>query len=623
MCGIIAYLNKSNLNIYDTLVKGLETLQNRGYDSSGIVTSNGKTSIISKYASVNLKNGIELLKDDYKKHENAIIGIGHTRWATHGLKTDVNAHPHSDYKNRIYLVHNGIIDNYLELKNELESYNIPFKSQTDTEVIANLIGYYLDLNYLIEDSIKHTMNRLDGSYALTILYDNDNLYVCKSGNPIVIGKTEEECFILSEPSFLINKVDNYIILNDNDLIYIKKENNKIILNCLSNKQKEFKKFSIYKDETFKESFLPFDNWTIKEINDQIYSTYNAINKGNRIVNEFDVKLGGLENHKERLLNIKYLYLIGCGTSHHASIYGSVIIKKLGCFNTVNVIDASEFVLDDLPNSDDVTDSEIGVLFLSQSGETKDVHMIIQLIKHRDIIRIGVVNIFDSLISRETDCGVYINAGREVGVASTKSFTNQCIILILIGIWFTQSKNIKYDINYVKNIINDLYTLPNEILNLINTSINNELIDYLAHQQHLFILGRKTCYPIALEGSLKIKEISYLHAEGYSGGALKHGPFALIDQGTPILLLVLKDDYYNLMLSACEEVKARGAYIIIITDCDTIPNSLYNQQIKINKLNELSSLLSVVPLQLIAYYLSIKKNINPDKPKNLAKVVTVS
>ena len=424
MCGIIAYIGFKDC--FKILLDGLKQLQNRGYDSAGICTiDNSKNLFIKKYASINNKNAIKLL-DEIKPKEGT-IGIGHTRWATHGPKTDINSHPHMDNNEDFILVHNGIIENYLELKNFLIKNNYTFKSQTDTEIIVNLISYEYNLSGDVVDSINKTIDKLEGTYALCIIskHTPNKLYCVKHGSPLLISCNENFALVSSEQSGFCNKTNKYICLGSKDICTLEKQNDRVIIKTkykYNNHKISFKDYSLKPD--------PYKYWTIKEINEQIESSNRAISFGGRLLDNDKVKLGGLNENINILKRIDNLILLGCGTSYFAGMLGMNYFKELCNFNTVQLFDGAEFTENDIPKVGHTV-----LVLLSQSGETKDLHRCIEIGKNKDLFLIGVVNVVDSMIAREVNCGCYLNAGREVGVASTKSFTSQSIILSMMAVWF--------------------------------------------------------------------------------------------------------------------------------------------------------------------------------------------
>lgn len=623
MCGIIGILlnNLRNENIYDILLNGLYQLQNRGYDSSGLCVLNGTNFKINKFASTNEINAIDKLKE-LKLYSSTNIGIGHNRWATHGGKTDYNAHPHISNNKKFSLVHNGIIENYLIIKDKLLNAGYTFYSETDTEIIVNLISYYYDQNNNTYEAISRAINELNGTYGLIILNidEPDTIYAVRNGSPLLLGRNEDCVILTSEQSGFCGRVNTYITLENNDIITINNTNGKI--DVKTNSKYENKK--INKTEILL-SPAPFNHWTVKEIYDQPKTILNSLNNGGRLESNDSVKLGGLNDKIDILKTIKNIILLGCGTSYNAGLYGAHFIRELCDFNIVSVIDGADFTVKNIPKQshlDGDSISNTALVLISQSGETKDLHRCIQIAKDNNMLTIGVINVVDSLIARETDCGIYCNAGREIGVASTKAFTSQVVCLNLLAIWFAQI----HKINQIKrlNYIKDLKKLSNDFSTTI--TITNDQIMNLAKSyskyNNMFLLGKNTDEITAREGSLKIKEISYIHSEAYSTASLKHGPFALLDKNFPVIIISSLDEYEPKVLNCFEEVHSRESPIVLITNNDEININKSCDKIIIPKNNTFSSLLSLIPLQLFAYYLSVDRGTNPDIPRNLAKVVTV-
>lgn len=615
MCGICGYIGYNEA--VEHLLYGLKMLLNRGYDSTGICTINEYHKfVLTKYAHTKTTTAIQLVEEHEAEHKNNTIGIGHSRWASTGKKTDENAHPHIDHTNRFAIVHNGIIENYSELKNELMTkHNVTFKSETDTEVITNLISHYYDQVKNIEEAIMMATKVMEGTWALCIISTEapDTMFCIRHGSPLLVGFGKNHVMVASEQSGFCNYVDNYICLNDDDLVIFKKENNKVT----------FKKGGSYKifDMTIKNLKLtpkPYPHWTIKEISEQYESAARAMNMGGRILNDDSVRLGGLETHKSELMNINHLILLGCGTSLHAGMYSAHFFKELCEFITVQVFDGGEFTLNDIPKS-----GNTGLIFISQSGETKDLQRCLQIAKDQKLLTIGVINVVDSWIAREVTCGVYLNAGKEMAVASTKAFTSQIIVLCMIAIWFAQNKKINLDkrkeyINSLQHVATDIYTILNNgtIKRLCKT-----VAEYLQSYESCFILGKGICESVAKEGALKMKEIAYIHTEGYSSVALKHGSFALIIPNFPIIIIINDDENYIRNNSTIDEIKAREAYVIAITDKQYKQDKL-DVVINIPKNYAFRGILSNIPMQLIAYELALLKKNPIDTPKNLAKAVTV-
>jgi len=605
MCGIIAYLGGENIK--QNILLSLQNLCNRGYDSVGIMLNNSNNkNILIKHITDNslaiekLSDSIVDLKDNYK------VALGHTRWATHGPKTINNAHPHCDNDKKFYLVHNGIIENYKELKSFLIKNNYTFYSQTDTEVIVNLLSYYYSKSNNIKDAINNVVLNLNGTYGICFYLTDapDTLYCFKNGSPIVISINDSSAIISSEISGFNNLTNKYFVLDNNDYCIISYKNNEIV----------FESKNIYKNNIIEKNILDnkkgdYEHWTLKEIYEQKNSIQRALNYGARIKDIYNVKLGGLENMKDELKQLNNLLIIGCGTSYYASKIGKKYFYDLTDFDNINYIDGCEMDIIDIPKK-----GKTGAILLSQSGETRDLYNCLTLLKEKNILCIGVINVINSLIAREVECGVYLNAGPEIGVASTKSFTSQLVILKLIALWFSNYNNKK------KIEIEGLQKIHLEVNNFLkDVSFIKEYSSKIIKFKSLFLLGKGKLFNIAEEGALKIKELSYCHAEAYSGSALKHGPFSLLEKDFPVILLIKKDKYYDKMCSVYEEIKSRNADILVITD-DV--NFCHKQKIIINSNNSISEILFIIPLQLIAYYLAVNKNNNPDYPRNLAKVVTV-
>ena len=616
MCGIIATLLRQNSksSVNEILINGLTQLQNRGYDSAGFsyVDENGKITT-TKFASDNNKTAIQKLVEHGEIPSNTAVGIAHTRWATHGAKNDTNSHPHNSNDNKISIVHNGIIENYAEIKEFLSKTGFVFHSQTDSEVIANFISYfYNNYKFDMEESIRKTINKLEGTYGLAILNSDipNKLYCVANGSPILVGKTDDYCIVASESTGFCNYLKTYITLKKDDVMTIC-FNEKNVLELTTHNEYEAKKIV---NQNIVLTPSPYPHWTLKEIYEQPLVIKNSLNHGGRILDSSSVKLGGLDECRSLLEDVEHLIMLGCGTSENAALYSSHIFKSICNFATVQVINGSEFGEKDIPRY-----GKTIAIFISQSGETKDLHRCLEIVKSKSVISIGVINVVDSLIAREVDCGVYCNAGREVAVASTKSFTSQVVCLNLIALWFSKlhvgsaSKRIR--------IIKDLNQLSYDFENTlkhIDQQINTIAKDFSKYN-NVFILGKECDEAVAREGALKIKEISYIHAEGCSATALKHGPFALLDENMPVILID-NDHFQSKIINTFEEVSSRHSPIYFISSNSTMESK--TTVLKVSKNATFQSLLNIIPLQLLAYYASIEKGINPDTPKNLAKVVTV-
>jgi glucosamine--fructose-6-phosphate aminotransferase (isomerizing) len=510
-------------------------------------------------------------------------------------------------------VHNGIIENYFELKEKLIRNGYVFYSQTDTEVIINLVEYNYTKSKSIFQSIETTIHELKGTYGLLIysLYEPHKLYCVRNGSPLLIGQNEDRVIITSEQTGFCNMVNNYITLHNDDICIIEKKEARILV---TTKHTYIKKDTLFFD--YKLTPDPYPHWTLKEIHEQPNIVTNAINKGGRIKNESEVKLGGLEKQIDILKTVQNIIIVGCGTSYFAGMYGMYFFKQICNFNTVQVFDGAELDSFDIPKI-----GNTAFILISQSGETKDLHRCIEIAKNNNITTIGIINVVDSLIAREVDCGIYCNAGKEVGVASTKSFTSQVICLSMAAIWFSQLHNINEKKR--SKMIKDLHNLSKDIQITLEGCI--EEIKKIADKftsNNLFLLGKGSDEYIAKEGSLKIKEISYIHSEGYSASSLKHGPFSLLDKDFPVIILNLDMINDSKILNCYQEVSSRSAPIIFITNNTNISNDISCDIIYVPENKSYCSLLGIIPIQLLAYYISVNKGINPDKPKNLAKVVTV-
>ena len=627
MCGITILISKKEsdilLHIYDSLLQ----LQNRGYDSAGIgfINKDKKLSILKSINKSHLSSMEDLKNKILKINDESSIAIAHTRWATHGGISEKNCHPHNDSNLEISLVHNGIIENFTELKKFLLENGFLFKSDTDSEVIVKLIEYYFyNLSNSIEMSIKMTLLRLKGTYGLAILYIPDKcIFLVKSGSPLIIGENENYIIGCSEQSALNNLVNKYIKLEDGEIYKLTKE--QILLLSVNN---EFKKLS-YKDDLLFESqnsknlLKSYNFWTEREIFEQPQSLNNVLNNGGRIKNNV-VTLGGLYKYKDYLKNVENIILLGCGSSLYASQIAKNYFKNILDLNFIQVIDGAEFVENDLPKTNTI------VILTSQSGETRDLYKNIKICKNKNCLVIGIINVVNSLIALEVDAGIYLNAGKEVGVCSTKAFTSMLVAHSLLAMLIFQEK-IGKNFPIIENQIISLINLPNlvkkmlskerldEIKNIAKIIINKLKIN---KTNSLFIMGRNNMFPLACEGALKIKEISYIHAEGFSGGSLKHGPLALIENNSICILLIDKKNKKE-MLNCFHEIRARNGYCIVLTDIIDIEIEK-NKDIIIflTETSEFIEIIFILFFQYLSFQLSILKGLDPDKPRNLAKVVTV-
>jgi glucosamine--fructose-6-phosphate aminotransferase (isomerizing) len=641
MCGITFIYSKTNDNALDHIFNSLELIQNRGYDSMGICYYNQNTSnydIIKKASTPKddcltlLKTKFNINKNDLKTSIYSKFAVGHTRWATHGGKTDANAHPHISNNGEIILVHNGIINNFLSIKEFLISKNYTFYSETDSEVIANLLEYYINNNASFEEGLSQTLSMLEGTWGLVIIYTKeiDTFYVSRRGSPLLLASNTNYILCSSEINGFNGLAQDYIALNDNSVVKISNNNYTFLELETSESQSlannSYISYSIensdYKDIWNTKN--QYAHWMLKEINEQPETIQKAYNYGGRISNNI-IKLGGLDQILNITSYIEYIYLIGCGTSYNAALAGEIYLNELNKFVTVKCINACEFTENCLPNIKNY--STLMCVFLSQSGETLDVFNCLKICKNKRCLTMGIINKVDSLLAREVECGVYLNAGLEISVASTKSFTSMLVVLSLVSMWFVNNHhNNNMKINSLRFLSHSLKQMlfSNSITSKL-TALRDNII--LKNYSSIFILGKHKLYPVACESSLKIKEVCYIHCEGFSAGSLKHGPFALLDNTNLTLLLIDSNDIinYNNMKSTYYEIIGRETNLFVITNSQNVINELQIAEhscMLINKLDYYNEILFTVLLQKLAYMISIAKGINPDKPKNLAKVVTV-
>jgi glucosamine--fructose-6-phosphate aminotransferase (isomerizing) len=586
------------------ILNSLNMLQNRGYDSVGVAYVNTNTKVINvnKCASTDKVDALHALKKDICSINSEIV-MGHTRWATHGSKTKKNAHPHHSTNKRFYIVHNGIIENYKKLKTMLTNNNYKFYSETDSEVIANLIDFYYTKCDNIEQSINSAVQCVQGTYGLAIItqVEPEKIYLIREGSPIIIAENDDMIVATSEIGGLVNNFNHYMNVESGSLVCCSKDGF-IYKNKLD---------KILIDQSiFIDSPDPYPHWTLKEIYEQPESLFRVLNNGGRIFNN-KIKLGGLEKLKRSIKEIDNIILIGCGTSYNACMCAKYYFQLYANLNTITYTDGAEFNLNDIPRY-----GKTIMILCSQSGETKDLHRCIEIGREKGIMCVGVINVVNSVIAREVDCGIYLNCFRENGVASTKSFTSMIIALFLFALWINQETNN----NYIQHIVDDIRKISYQVCMLLkNIVIDKKVLENL-NKKTMFLLGKGKMESIAREGALKIKEIAYIHAEGCNGSSLKHGPFALLHNGFPVILLI-DEDNKDKMLNVYEEIKSRGAFVYVITELTELDIEKQNLFIVVNN-KYCKEVLFVIVLQYIAYNLSILNNINPDRPKNLAKVVTV-
>ncbi len=609
MCGIVGYIGDKNC--IPILINGLKRLEYRGYDSAGIgFISEGRTNVIKS------KGKVSLLEDKVNSLGcTARIGIGHTRWATHGVPNEINAHPHSNSNNNLLIIHNGIIENYHTLKVSLKNIGYNFKSETDSEVVAHLIDSFLQKGYDLLKSVRLALSEVEGTYGLAIIYEKEpnKLIAARKGSPLVIGVGEGENFVASDVSAILAHTKQVVYLEDGEIAEVYKD--KFITRTINDEEinKEIHEISLTLEEIDKGGYPHF---MLKEIMEQPESIKNSM-RGRLLIDQGDAKLGGLENVLDRLLNSKRIIISACGTSWHAGLVGEYMLEQFAQIPT-EVEYASEFrYRNPIINSDDT------VFFISQSGETADTLAALREAKSKGALALGICNVVGSSIARESMGGVYTHAGPEIGVASTKAFTSQLVVLSLITLLLSRRRGM--DQKEGKIIAENLSKIPEQISKILEL---NRQIEFIASEfqdaKNFLYLGRGFNFPVALEGALKLKEISYIHAEGYPAAEMKHGPIALIDENMPAVFIAPKDSTYDKIISNIQEVKARkGRIIAIASENDSEIDNLVDFSIKIpDSTSMLLPLLTVIPLQLLAYHIAVKKGLNVDQPRNLAKSVTV-
>ena len=610
MCGIVGYIGSKDA--YPILIKGLKRLEYRGYDSAGVALLNGDVSIYKK------KGKVQELEDFARGKETlSTIGIGHTRWATHGEPSDLNAHPHCSEKGLFTIIHNGIIENYAVLKQGLIDQGMTFYSETDTEVLANLIEYiYSSQDVSVELAVSMALQKVIGAYGLVVVSkeEPDLLIAARRSSPLVIGLGNKEYFVASDATPIVEYTDRVIYLNNDDIALIRRD--ELVLKNLASSTTSIniQTLDLGISEIEKQGF---EHFMLKEIFEQPRSIQDTF-RGRIIPDSNEIKLGGLHDVKDQLVNAKRIVIIACGTSWHAGLVGEYLLEDLARI-AVEVEYASEFrYRNPMIGPDDV------VLAISQSGETADTLAAIQLAKDAGALVLGICNVAGSSISRETDAGVYTHAGTEIGVASTKAFTAQVTVLTMMAIMIGREKKLLSDERFAQ-LIAELNSIPGKIeLILEQNEEFKRIAEIYKDSSNALYLGRGVSFPVALEGALKLKEISYIHAEGYPAAEMKHGPIALIDQKMPVFFIANHDSSYEKIVSNIQEVKARkGVVIAIVTEGDTAIRGMADHVIEIPQTDEtLVAIPSVVPLQLIAYHIAVIRGCDVDQPRNLAKSVTV-
>jgi glucosamine--fructose-6-phosphate aminotransferase (isomerizing) len=611
MCGIIGYIGTKEA--FPIIIKGLKWLEYRGYDSAGVALLNGSLEVFKKKGKV-----VELENFALTQNHGGSIGIGHTRWATHGEPNDVNAHPHNSMNGVFTLVHNGIIENYAELKKDLMQHGYTFSSETDTEILANLIEYFYNQSTEInsEMAVQLALKKVVGAYGIAVLCreEKDKIVVARKGSPLVVGLGNKEYFIASDAAPIAEFTSQVVYLNDEDIAVIKRDN--FTLQNVQNTPVSLKISSIDL-EIGELDKGDYEHFMLKEIHEQP-KTIEETFRGRLSADHTEIVLGGLINIFPKIQKADRIIIIGCGTSWHAALIGEYLLEEFAQI-PVEVEYASEFrYRKPVIGKNDV------VILISQSGETADTLAALHLAKDKGATVIGICNVVGSTLSRETDAGVYTHAGIEIGVASTKAFTAQVTVLTMFALKLAMARK-TISVEDYQMLVKELAEIPEKGRIILQ---NSEKIKTIAEKYkdaiNALYLGRGYLFPVALEGALKLKEISYIHAEGYAAGEMKHGPIALVDDNLPVIVVAPKDDYYEKIVSNIQEVKARkGNVIAIVTQGDVVLKEMVNDSIEIpDSHHAVAPLLSVIPLQLLAYHIALLRGCNVDQPRNLAKSVTV-
>lgn len=616
MCGIVGYTGFQDA--YEVVINGLRRLEYRGYDSAGIVLDNNNSDFtISK-----TKGKVDdLVAISHELKGTSHVGMGHTRWATHGVPSDNNSHPHLSNNKKIALVHNGIIENYDTLKIMLTEKGFAFHSETDTEVLVNLIQYIMDVNEEMDfpTAVRYALNEVFGAYAITVMHDDfpGLLVVARLGSPLAIGLGNNEYFIASDASPFVEFTKEAVYLEEGHMATISLEDGVDIRNIKDNVKitPEVRQLKLTLEQIEKGGY---EHFMLKEIFEQPKSIHDTL-RGRLLVEEGIIKMAGIWDNLERLNQAKKITIIACGTSWHAGLIGEYLIEEFARI-PVEVEYASEFRY----RNPIITEKDI-VIAISQSGETADTMAAIKLAKERGAFVYGICNVVDSSIARVTDAGSYTHAGPEIGVASTKAFTAQLTILSLIALKLGKHNGNLSNQEFMR-LITELDTIPQKVQEALESTheITKEIAKNFVDAQNFLYLGRGYNFPAALEGALKLKEISYIHAEGYPAAEMKHGPIALIDENMPIVIIAPKQGHYDKIVSNVQEIKARkGKVIAVVNKEDTQVASVADYVIEIPETSEcFSPIIASVPLQLLAYYVAVYRGNNVDQPRNLAKSVTV-
>ena len=611
MCGIVGYIGPKQA--YPIIVKGLQRLEYRGYDSAGVALLNGDLNIYKKAGKV-----AELEAFAADKNVKATLGMGHTRWATHGEPNDRNAHPHFSNSGNLAIIHNGIIENYASIKAELIERGYKFTSDTDTEVLINLIeDIQTNAHVDEEEALRLALNEVVGAYAIVIVSKKspDKLFAARKGSPLVIGIGEKEFFIASDATPIVEHTKNVVYLNDEEIAVVTRDGDLSIKTIGNKKMTPYIQELELKLEALEKG--GYDHFMLKEIYEQPNSILDSM-RGRLNVQTGNIALGGLLEYKQKIKNANRLTIAACGTSWHAGIVGEYLLEDLARL-PVEVEYASEFrYRNPIITPDDI------LFAISQSGETADTLAAIEQAKSKGATVFGVCNVVGSSIARATHAGSFTHAGPEIGVASTKAFTAQVTVLTLIALYLAKERGTIPESRY-QQIINELENIPKKVKKVLDANEKiKEIAEIFKDATNFLYLGRGYNFPVALEGALKLKEISYIHAEGYPAAEMKHGPIALIDEEMPVVVLATNQSAYDKIISNIQEVKARkGRIIAIVAEGDEIIKDLAEFVIEIPATEEpLTPLLSVVPLQLLAYHIAVMRGCNVDQPRNLAKSVTV-
>jgi glucosamine--fructose-6-phosphate aminotransferase (isomerizing) len=611
MCGIVGYIG--NREAYPVVIKGLRRLEYRGYDSTGVAIIQDKQLLVYK------KKGkvAELEEAVLGKDLHAHIAIGHTRWATHGEPSDRNAHPHLSNNGRLAMLHNGIIENYVQIKTDLLSKGYTFKSDTDTEVLLNFIQDIQDNNKSsLEEALRIALKRIVGAYCILLIDQDDpeTIIAARKGSPLVIGIGKDEHFLASDASPIIEYTKEVVYVNDYEIAIVKKD--ELILKNLGNeKQTPFiQKLDMELAAIEKGGY---DHFMLKEIFEQPATIFDCL-RGRLLHEQQQIVMAGVDNHIEALANASRIIIVACGTSWHAGLYAEYLIEEL-CRIPVEVEYASEFrYRNPVIHPGDV------IIAISQSGETADTLVALESAKEKGAFIFGIVNAVGSSIARLSDAGAYTHAGPEIGVASTKAFTGQLAVLSMMALKIAKSKGSISNDRYV-HLLNELAAVPEKVKEILaDTSTIQKIALQFKDAKDFLYLGRGYNFPIALEGALKLKEITYIHAEGYPAAEMKHGPIALVDENLPVVFVATKDLYYDKVVSNVQEIKARKGQIIAVASVgDQVLPTMTNHIMYVPEIDEVfAPLLSVLPMQLLSYYVGVAKGIDVDKPRNLAKSVTV-